>query len=1007
MYYETEEDVLCHYGIIKRSGRYPWGSGKDPFQRTPLFYNRVQEYKKQGLTVKEICEAEQVNSTEYRMVMSIGGSRIRAAKIAYAKSAKADGKSNVQIAKELSAKYHEDIGDTTVASLLNADREARMNKTRQTADELKKILDSKDSGMIDVGTGVERELGISNEKMKTALYMLEAEGYNVYKIRVPQATQKGQGTITKILAKPDIDRPKIEDLKNIDSLKDYTSDNNGDTIRKAFQYPASLDSKRLMIRYADQGGVAKDGVVEIRRGVKDLSLGESNYSQVRILVDGDRYIKGMAVYSDGHDMPDGVDLIFNTNKDSSVPKRDVLKSTEDNLKKDPSNPFGSSIKEGFGSKGGQSYYIGDDGKEHLSLINKRSDAGDWEQWSKELPSQFLSKQPKSLIKRQLDLAEAFKESEFDDIMEITNPTIKKQMLEEFADKCDKAAVDLKAAPLPGQKYQVILPLTSIKDNEIYAPNYADGTELALIRYPHGGTFEIPIVKVNNRNTEGKNVIGNESADAVGISHNVAQRLSGADFDGDTVMVIPLSEKVRVATKDPLKGLKGFDPSLSYGPDPIESKKLSDESGEKRYIRNGCEYKLMTKAQTQNEMGKISNLITDMTLHDATDEELARAVRHSMVVIDAYKHHLDYQASADDNGIEALKEKYQLQYDDKGNPHLGASTLISKSKSDYRVLDRKPGDYFSIKTGERLTLLDKDKKLYVNPETGEIFQDSEKQVLYADPKTGKKVYRETGEMKTTVSYKDSDGKKQTARVFTKDGKMYYKNSEGKYVKVTSEKIKSEPVTEKSTKMAEIDDAHKLSTGTIQEELYADYANQMKSLANRSRKEAIAIKDITYSPASRKTYEEEVESLDSKLNEAMLNAPKERKANMIVASQAQAIFDENPHLTDEEKSKIKTRLVNKARITVGAKRKEIYITDKEWEAIQAGAITPNKLKSIIGRADKSRLSQLSMPRKTNKLSSRQVSRLKSLSRKGYTNDEIAKFLGISTSTVVNYLTGKESE
>lgn len=73
-----------------------------------------------------------------------------------------------------------------------------------------------------------------------------------------------------------------------------------------------------MIRYRDDvapdghTGVEKDGTVEIRRGVKDLDLGESHYAQVRILVDNDKYIKGMAFYSD--DLPDGVDVVFNTNK---------------------------------------------------------------------------------------------------------------------------------------------------------------------------------------------------------------------------------------------------------------------------------------------------------------------------------------------------------------------------------------------------------------------------------------------------------------------------------------------------------------------------------------------------------------------------------------------------------------------------------------------------------------------------------------------------------------------
>ena len=139
------------------------------------------------------------------------------------------------------------------------------------------------------------------------------------------------------------------------------SHDDGETFDK-FVYPKSMDSSRLKIRYAEDGGIQKDGVIEIRRGVDDLSLGDSHYAQVRILVDGNRYLKGMAVYSD--DLPDGVDVMFNTNKKKGTPTSDVLKKVKD----DPDNPFGSLIK-----AGGQSYYIDADGKRQLSLINKRAE----------------------------------------------------------------------------------------------------------------------------------------------------------------------------------------------------------------------------------------------------------------------------------------------------------------------------------------------------------------------------------------------------------------------------------------------------------------------------------------------------------------------------------------------------------------------------------------------------------------------------------------------------------
>lgn len=197
----------------------------------------------------------------------------------------------------------------------------------------------------------------------------------------------------------------------------------------------------------------------------------------------------MAVYSD--DMPDGVDVIFNTNKSKSVPKMDVLKD----VKSDPDN-FGSLIKDA--DQGGQYWYTDKNGQKKLGLINKRADEGDWTDWQDALPSQFLSKQSTTLAKKQLDIAKADKSDEFDAIMSLTNPTVKKYYLDKFAESCDSAAVHLQAAALPGQKYHVILPVTSLKDTEVYAPGYKDGQKLALIRYPHGGTFEIPILTVNNK-----------------------------------------------------------------------------------------------------------------------------------------------------------------------------------------------------------------------------------------------------------------------------------------------------------------------------------------------------------------------------------------------------------------------------------------------------------------------------------------------------------------------------
>lgn len=893
------EDILMHYGTPRHSGRYPWGSGDNPYQRSGDFLSRIEELKSQGLTETEIAKAMGMSTTQYRAQKSLAKDERRALDVARAKSLREDGLSLNEIAREMGF-----ANDSSVRSLLNERSEARMNQAKKTAEFLKEQIAEK--GMIDVGTGVERELGISKEKLKEALAILEAEGYPVYGGRIQQATNPGKHTTLQVVCPPGTEHKEIYDYDNIHSVKDYISYDDGESFRKSFVYPESMDSSRLKIRYAEDGGIDKDGVIEIRRGVEDLSLGESHYAQVRILVNGNRYLKGMAVYSD--DLPDGVDVVFNTNKKQGTPTGDVLKK----ITNDPENPFGSLIKE----HGGQSYYDDPNGKytdpvtgkkQSLSLINKRAEEGDWGEWSDHLPSQFLSKQSMTLINKQLDLATKDKFAEFDEICSLTNPTVKKALLKSFADDCDSAAVHLQAAALPRQKYQVILPVTDMKDDEVYAPNYKNGEKVALIRYPHGGTFEIPILTVNNKQSTAKRMLDN-ALDAIGINSKVAERLSGADFDGDTVMVIPTGGKVKVTSTPPLKGLEGFDPKLEYG---------GKKEGTFKPMKN-----------TQTEMGKISNLITDMTLKGATQDELARAVRHSMVVIDAEKHKLDYKQSERDNGISALKKKYQGTVDENGRYHEGAATLISRAKSETSVLKRKGSPIIDKETGEQRY---------------------------------KEVYEE---------YTDKNGK----------------------VKVR---------TQASTKMAETKDARTLSSGTPQEEAYADYANNMKSLANRARREMMNTGKIAYSASAKRTYQAEVDSLEAKLNVALKNAPRERQAQILANAAVKAKKQENPDMTKGEIKKANQQALTAARNSVGAKREPILITDREWEAIQAGAISENRLTQIINNVDTDKLRQRATPRATTTLSSAKVNKIASMNASGYTTAEIAEALGVSASTVSKYL------
>ncbi len=1008
---DREDDYLEHYGTPRHSGRYPYGSGENPYQHSGDFLGRISELKKAGFTYTDddgkvwtgdnaIAKSMGLTSTEYRRQVSWAGYERRLDQVQRAKSLKADGLGATEIGKQMG------LSESTVRSLLNPSSEDRMNQAMNTVNFLREKLNEK--GMLDVTSGVETSLGISKERLNLALdYLEKAEGCPVYTGGIPQVNTKGQQTIQKVLCKPGTEHKEIYDYSRVKTIEDYESQNDGETFHKKFTYPTSLDSKRLMVRYADDvgrdgfKGVDKDGVIELRRGCQDLSLGDSRYSQVRILVDGTHYLKGMAVYSD--DLPDGVDVVFNTNKKRGTPALGDKTSTvlKPIKKDDPDNPFGSAIKDA--DKGGQYWYTDKKtGKEKLGLINKRADEGDWDEWANAIPSQFLAKQSLSLAKKQLDLAKKDKLAEFDEYMSITNPTIKKHMLEKFADSCDSAAVHLKAAALPGQRYHVIIPINTLKDNEVYAPNYENGTKLALIRYPHGGRFEIPILTVNNKNALARKMLGTDVVDAVGINHKIADQLSGADFDGDTVMCIPTHDpkgKVKILNKPPLKELEGFDPKLDYG-----GTVKVDADGTEHYYRNGHEYPKMKNTGIQ--MGVISNLISDMTLAGATDSELARAVKHSMVVIDAEKHKLDYKASEKDNNIAALKKKYQAHIDENGNEvYGGASTILSKAKGQASV-DKRQGSYHINIPGSK----DYDPS---RPDGAKIWKTAE-DLYYPDRTYDKKTGIMTVKTTTgkTIQYdvKDAKAYAKYNPVEKRDpatGEVSYTSGDG----TIDYRVKKR--TQVSTKMAETDDAYTLVSKYrhTMELVYADYANEMKNLGNKARIEMVNTGKIPYSSTAKKTYAVEVKSLMDKLDNSDLNKIKERsaqrKANAEISTKKKAYFEANgEELKGETLRKLSQQALNKYRQEVGSisrRDRNIEITDKEWEAIQAGAISENTLKRILAATDIDKLRQRATPKLVNTLSQAQINRAKAMAASNYTLDDIAKKLGVSPSTISKHLRG----
>lgn len=899
-----EDEYLAHYGILRRSGRYPWNSGKNEnkpqshINRT--FIDTIDNLRKQGLTPVEICRGfdikdkdgnitESFSTTELRRAYSIAKHEEKAALISQIQRLKEKGVSTTEIGRRVGK------NESTIRSLLAPGQAEKSNAAFNIADMLRQEV--KDRKYIQIGEGVHHHVGVSKTVFDNAVGILKEKGYAIHTVGVEQLGT-GKKTNVKVLAAPGTSWKTVNhNIDKIQMINHYTEDFGRSTLGIA--PPLAINPKRVAVKYKEDGGDKADGVIYLRPGVKDLDMGKSTYAQVRIQVGDGHYIKGMAVYK--KDLPPGTDVEFHTSKskkDLGPNKMDALKPlqrTEDG-NVDMENPFGSSISRQIVEKDKH-------GKERCtSALNIVNEEGNWRDWSNNLSSQFLSKQTPKLAKEQLDKTYEQKLKEFDRISKLTNNELRSKLLIEFGDSCDSSAVHLEAAAMSRTRgHHVILPVNSLKENEIFAPNHNDGDVVVLVRHPHGGTFEIPRLTVNNKNQEARRLIGPQAIDAVGIHHKVAERLSGADFDGDTVLVIPDPHK-KVVDSPALERLKGFDPRAEYKGYPG--------------------MKVMKKSQSGTEMGNITNLITDMTVRNAPFSEIARAVRHSMVVIDAHKHELNYKQSALDHGIAQLKEKYQ------GGARKGASTLLSKATSDQHV---------PVRTERKAS------------KGGPI-----------DKKTGKRVYEYA---QPTVG---------------KDGRVY--------------KPRQEPIH----KLALTDNAHTLSSGTPIEKIYADHSNKLKQLANDARKVGVNTPPSKKSPSAKVVYKKEYEELRAALHLAERNAPLERQAQIIANANYHLRLNANPDMDAERKKKVKFQALTEARNRMNAKKDPIEITPRQWEAIQAGAISPSMLNKIFAHANMDKVQEYARP-KPKMLTPSKVAQAKTLIDNGYTRSEVASRLGVSLSTL----------
>ena len=207
------------------------------------------------------------------------------------------------------------------------------------------------------------------------------------------------------------------------------------------------------------------------------------------------------------------------------------------------------------------------------------------------------------------------------------------------------------------------------------------------------------------------------------------------------------------------------------------------------------------------------------------------------------------------------------------------------------------------------------------------------------------------------------------------------------------------------MYEAEDANTLTSGTLNkiETAYANYANKMKALGDEARKEYLSTKPQSYSPSAAQVYKAELDTLNAKLNIAKKHAPQERRAQLVTNKIVEAKVKDNPDLKEDRDAlkKVRAQVLEEQRLRTGGKKQRIEITDKEWEAIQAGAVSNSKLETILSNTNLDTIKELATPRTKLGLTASQMAKARMYLNNGYTQAEAAEAIGVSVSTMIKAL------
>lgn len=111
-------------------------------------------------------------------------------------------------------------------------------------------------------------------------------------------------------------------------------------------------------------------------------------------------------------------------------------------------------------------------------------------------------------------------------------------------------------------------------------------------------------------------------------------------------------------------LKGFANQMLYGGD-VSKKTMQEDLNQFDPMVYTTDYPdVLEGFDRERELNNIAVLIASMVIGGAENQEMERAIKHSMVIIDAKKYHLDWRQSEHDFGIMHLAIKYRAMKDSR-------------------------------------------------------------------------------------------------------------------------------------------------------------------------------------------------------------------------------------------------------------------------------------------------------------------------------------------------------